>query len=602
MDIVDVVSSYVPLQKSGQRFKALCPFHTEKTPSFVVSPERQSWRCFGACATGGDAFAFVMRQENIEFSEAMRLLAQKAGIELSPQSQQQRDQNAALLTANRLAADFYHEKLKSPEGAAALQYLRRRGVDDAAIQAFQLGYSPNRWDGLRNYFASIDLPAADAVASGLIHRNDNGRTWDFFRDRLMFPIHDRKGDVIGFGGRQMDDAQPNPEVYNPKYINTASTPVFDKRSVLYGLHLAHSSIRDANTGIVVEGYMDVIAAHQHGYRNVVASMGTTLTENQVALLKSLANKFVLALDPDTAGQEATLRSLEASWKVIGEQSTTRRSLGVLHRRDNITLNIATLPQGKDPDELIRHDAAEWERLTQNAQPLMSYIIPAIAARFDITTGQGKSQVVDAVFPLIAATQNPFDQQRYTQDLANALGITLDELKAGLPRRTRRQRAQPPRPAAPRSEPDATAFTGNRDDVRENYLLTLLLNRPQLRERITHFSPECFRNSANREVFNRWMACTAIDDLEASIDEPLNAHLQSLASKPLVPMDTIESEWALDECIRILEYRHLVEQEQELLSTDDAATPPARELAPQVAQLNARIRATEARQHHRRHTP
>ena len=227
---------------------------------------------------------------------------------------------------------------------------------------------------------------------------------------------------------------PDEPGYNPKYINTSATPIFDKRNSLYAIHRANAPIRESNTSIIVEGYMDVIAAHQHGYTNVVASMGTALTESQVSQLKSLATNFVLALDPDTAGQEATLRSLEASWKVIGIQSASRgRSQGVLYQRDPITLSIAALPDGKDPDDLIRHDPAEWERLTSEAPPLMSYLIPAIASRFDTSTGHGKTQVVQAIYPLIAATENSFDRQRYEQDLANTLGVTIEALRAARPR-------------------------------------------------------------------------------------------------------------------------------------------------------------------------
>ena len=419
LDIVDVVSGYIALQKAGRSFKAPCPFHTERTPSFIVNPERQNWHCFGACSTGGDAFSFVMRHQNIEFSEALRILAQKAGVELNRTGRQNSDRRDKLHAANRLAATWYQERLKSPEGKAALGYLKERGVSPEMIDAFQLGYSPDSWDALKTYLTRMGAPESDAVEAGLLYRrDDDGRTWDFFRDRLMFPIHDRQGNVIGFGGRQLTEPAPDAPGYNPKYINTSATPIFDKRSSLYGIHRAHTAIRESNTGIIVEGYMDVIAAHQHGYANVVASMGTALTENQVSQLKSLATNFVLALDPDTAGQEATLRSLEASWKVIGLQSASRgRSQGVLYQRDPITLSIAALPEGKDPDELIRHDPAEWERLTKEASPLMSYLIPAIASRFDTGTGHGKTQVVEAIYPLIAATENPFDRQRLRAGLS-----------------------------------------------------------------------------------------------------------------------------------------------------------------------------------------
>ena len=603
LDIVDVVSGYVALQKSGRSFKAPCPFHTERTPSFIVNPERQSWHCFGACSTGGDAFSFVMRHQNLEFGEALRILAQKAGVELSQASKQDSDKRSKLHAVNRLAASWYQERLKSSEGAAAMDYLKRRGVNPEMIDTFQLGYSPESWDALKTYLKNMGAPEADAVESGLIYRNDeSGRTWDFFRDRLMFPIHDRQGNVIGFGGRQLTEPAPDAPGYNPKYINTAATPIFDKRSSLYGIHRAHSAIRESNTGIIVEGYMDAIAAHQYGYTNVVASMGTALTENQVSQLKSLATNFILALDPDTAGQEATLRSLEASWKVIGDQSASRgRSQGILYQRDPITLSIAALPEGKDPDELIRHDPTEWERLTKNAPPLMSYLIPAIASRFDTSTGQGKSQVVEAIFPLIAATQNSFDQQRYLQDLADALEVTPDaiqvavrELSAASRRHQRRQPRGSDTQSAAQQQVVSSALNSNREQVREDYLLRLLLNRPHLRHNLDEFSPEYLSSSANREIFARWLECLDLEELQTSLDEPLLAHLQSLNAVDIVPIDTLESERALNQCMQQLKRRHLLELQQTLLETIDNATPPPRELAAQISTLNEGIRATELR--------
>ena len=602
LDIVDVVSAYVALQKSGRSFKAPCPFHTERTPSFIVNPERQSWHCFGACSTGGDAFSFVMRHQNLEFGEALRILAQKAGVELSQASKQDSDKRSKLHAVNRLAASWYQERLRSPEGAAAMDYLKRRGVSPEMIDTFQLGYSPNRGNPLKNYLSGMGAPEADAIEAGLIYRNDEGRTWDFFRDRLMFPIHDRQGNVIGFGGRQLTDPAPDAPGYNPKYINTAATPIFDKRSSLYGIHRAHSAIRESNTGIIVEGYMDVIAAHQYGYTNVVASMGTALTENQVSQLKSLATNFILALDPDTAGQEATLRSLEASWKVIGDQSASRgRSQGILYQRDPITLSIAALPEGKDPDELIRHDPTEWERLTKNAPPLMSYLIPAIASRFDTSTGQGKSQVVEAIFPLIAATQNSFDQQRYLQDLADALEVTPDaiqvavrELSAASRRHQRRQPRGSDTQSAAQQQAVSSALNSNREFIRENYLLRLVLNRPTLQTFMDDFSPEYFRNTANREVFTRWMTCGGVDELEASLDEPLKEHLQILLSDNTPDLDSAESERALMECKQFITRQYLTEVREARLETSDPATPPSWDLLEEITTLDEGIRATELR--------
>ena len=602
LDIVDVVSGYVALQKSGRSFKAPCPFHTERTPSFIVNPERQSWHCFGACSTGGDAFSFVMRHQNLEFGEALRILAQKAGVELSQASKQDSDKRSKLHAVNRLAASWYQERLKSSEGAAAMDYLKRRGVSPEMIDTFQLGYSPNRGNPLKNYLSGMGASEADAIEAGLIYRNDEGRTWDFFRDRLMFPIHDRQGNVIGFGGRQLTDPAPDAPGYNPKYINTAATPIFDKRSSLYGIHRAHSAIRESNTGIIVEGYMDAIAAHQYGYTNVVASMGTALTENQVSQLKSLATNFILALDPDTAGQEATLRSLEASWKVFQRLASYQTPSGssLPTDTDPIVLKVAALPEGKDPDELIRSDPTEWERLKNEAPPLVRYLINAISSRFDTATEHGKSQVVEAIAPLILSADRVM-QERYLRDLAAKLDVTLDAIEAAIPRTpatSRRHQRRQPRgsdtQSAAQQQVVSSALNSNREQVREDYLLRLLLNRPHLRHNLDEFSPEYLSSSANREIFARWLECLDLEELQTSLDEPLLAHLQSLNAVDIVPIDTLESERALNQCMQQLKRRHLLELQQTLLETIDNATPPPRELAAQISTLNEGIRATELR--------
>lgn len=594
LDIVDVVSGYVELKKAGRNFKANCPFHTERTPSFVVNAERQSWRCFGACATGGDAFTFVMRKEGLEFGDTLRLLAQKVGVELTPQSKGESDRRDALWRINQLAATFYQEQLAGKQGAEARDYLKGRGVDKPTAENFQLGFSPNDWDGLKNYLKLLDASEEEAVQAGLIYRNEEGRTWDFFRGRLMFPIHDRQGKVAGFGARLMDSTPVKEDSYNPKYINTSATPIFDKRNTLYAMHLAQSDIREKDTGIIVEGYMDVIAAHQHGYTNVVASMGTALTENQVAMLKSLATNFVLALDPDVAGQEATLRSLESSWKVLGGQmaAARNRSVGVLYQREAVSLKIAALPDGRDPDELIRHDPKEWERITDEAEPLMDYLIPAIASRFDTSSGQGKTQVVETVFPLIAA-QNSLDQDRYLRKLADAIGVTPEALKASLPRpqatSRRRPNAAPPRNEA---EISTTTLNASPEAALEDYTMALLMTRPEFKEMMAEFSPEYFRSAEHREILARWLVTSDIDELQVSLDETLHARLQSLMAQELVPGDYRASERALDQCLRRLRQRHLKELQETLLDTSDPSTPPSRDLEQEIASVNAAIKLVE----------
>jgi DNA primase len=582
LDIVEVISGYVGLKKAGRSFKAVCPFHTEKTPSFVVNPERQSWRCFGACATGGDVFSFVMRQEGLDFGGALRLLAQKAGVELSPK--RDTDRYEGLYQINQATADFYREVLDSKEGLQARSYLDERGVNSEASSKFELGLSPGSWDGLKTHLLSKGYPEEVAVEAGLLRCNEEGGTRDFFKGRLMFPIHDRRGRIGGFGARALDDSMP-------KYLNTAATPIFDKRGTLYGYHLASGAIRDKNSGIIVEGYMDVIAAHQFDYTNVVASMGTAVTGEQVSQLKSLARNFVLALDPDAAGQEATLRSLESSWRMLGQDAASgrRSSLGVLYQREPLTLRIAALPEGRDPDALIREDAAEWERLTEEAVPLMDFLIPALASRFDLTTVEGKSQVVEALSRMISET-DPLEQDHYMQMLARTLGVTNEALKASLSRiRDSQAAGRRPHRRQPEPEVSASALASSTEDIVEDYTLALLLSKPELKEQVREFNPENFHKSEYREVFTRWLSCTTIGDLRESLNESLQGHVDYLAEKVLAPADRKESETGLAQCLRRLERRHLQELQESLLASEDPSLPPPRDMEVAIANVNARIR-------------
>lgn len=584
LDIVETVSGYVPLQKSGRYFKAPCPFHTEKTPSFTVNPERQGWHCFGACATGGDVFSFVMRMEGLDFGDALRLLADKTGVPLT--SRRDGDKNDVLHHINRVAARFYRDVLASAEGRDAGSYLEQRGVDDKTASTFELGMSPSGWEELKSHLVGLGFAERQAVEAGLLHRAEDGSTRDFFHGRLMFPIHNRRGEIAGFGARALDDSMP-------KYINTPSTPIFDKRSILYGLHLASEAIRHEGTGIVVEGYMDALTAHQYGYTNVVASMGTAVTQQQVSQLKSLASSFVLALDPDTAGQEATLRSLESSWRVLGRQESEVRhgAVSMLYQREPLTLRIAALPPDRDPDTLIRQDPKEWERLTREAMPLMDFLIPAVAARVDTGTGQGKTQVVETLFPIIASTKNDFDQERYFRKLAEAIDVSEESLRASIGGLKKSLGARTRARARRDSDTRVTVspLTGNPDDVLEEYVLVLLLDTLDLKEKISKVAAQYFNNSEYREIFTQWLSCTTIDDLREAVDESLQDELDRLLAKAPVSTDRREGEAALAESVGRLERRHLRDLQHEMLATEDAGTPPGRELERAVAEVNAAIK-------------
>ena len=585
LDVVEIVSGYVSLQKAGRNFKAPCPFHTEKTPSFIVNPERQSWRCFGACATGGDLFSFVMRQEGLDFAGAIRLLAHKAGVSLKPRDGN--DRSEKLYSVNQSAAKYYQDFLRSSDGTTGARYLRERGVDDDAIEKFGLGLSPDGWDGLRIHLSELGFAQDLMVEAGLLQQNDKGRSWDFFKGRLMFPIHDARGRVAGFGARALDDSMP-------KYLNTSGTSVFDKRSILYGLHLASGPIRDQRIGVVVEGYMDVIAAHQHGYPNVVASMGTALTERQVRSLRGLGTNFVLALDPDAAGQEATLRSLESSWRVFDARvlDNRRRSVGALYSRDPVTLRVAALPSGRDPDRLIREDSAEWQRIVADAEPVSDFYIRTAVAHLDVSTPQGKEQAVRVLAPVVTSAE-PVLQDHYFDLLSKTLGVSKDVLKASISRPAVRGRSSQGRATSgPSQAADITlsALAGGEGRL-EDYTLSLVLAMPDLRERVQDFAPEHFHKSEDREVFTRWLASSTIADLRLALDESLHDHLDYLTGEGLLAPDRQNYEAALVQCLQRLEERRSKEEQEALVTTDDASVPPSRDVEDQVADVNARLKAS-----------
>ena len=596
LDIVEVVAPYVTLQQSGRTFKANCPFHTERTPSFVVSPERQSWRCFGACAVGGDIFSFVMRAENMEFRDALKTLAQKAGVELQPE--RDRAASNAAQSANNAAADFYQRHLASEQGKPARDYLDERGVSAAAREKFKLGLSPDSWDGLVQHFKTFGVTRAAALAAGLVREADDGRPYDFFRGRLMFPISDRDGNVIGFGARALDDS-------NPKYINTAATEAFDKRNTLYALHVAAPTIRHTGTAVIVEGYMDAIAAHEHGFTNVVASMGTALTENQVSQLRSLAQNFVLALDPDAAGQEATLRSLESSWRVFRSAIARRSpsSQSVLSQYRPPALKIAELPAGQDPDTLIRNDPTLWESTVAEAQPLLDFVIPALVKRTDLAIPDSRANIARELARLINQLDE-MDQYEYWNRLAKELDVPLDTLRASLgsssyggERRTQGRRRTNQSDEGAEVEVSSAILGAEKAEPVEEYLLRLLIRHPNLIEDVRDADPQFFRRTENRQLFTTMLACPTIEKLREELEpEPvLNGLFDRLEREEFPPLSSGERELARNRCLSRLEERHLRDLQMSLVQTEAPDAAPQREVEPQIQQVNRRLKEIHSMQ-------
>ncbi len=405
LDLVNYIQQYVPLKRAGRVYKACCPFHAEKTPSFVVNPDRQTWRCFGACAEGGDVFNFAMKQHGWTFSEALRELGKQVGVEVerqSPQQQAQAEHGDQLRGLLQVAADFYHELLLNGAdsgAAAALDYAReKRGLTDATLRRFKIGYAPPGWSNLLDSLQQMGYTQELMLQAGLLSQNEAGRVYDRFRNRLMVPINDQRGRVVGFGARALDASD------NPKYLNSPQTAVFDKSQLLFALDQARESIRVSETAIIVEGYMDAIQAHQAGFTNVVAQMGTAMTEAQISrLAPRLAKRIILALDADSAGQNATMRSLEVARGVLRADHAGRLS---------VDLRILQIPDAKDPDDLIRETPERWQPLVDAAVPLVDYVIEMETRTLpDQPTIQQLEAVASHLMPMLQMSSDAL----YTKD-------------------------------------------------------------------------------------------------------------------------------------------------------------------------------------------
>ena len=511
LDIVELVSDYVTLQKTGRNFKGLCPFHSEKHPSFFVFPEQQSWHCFGACGTGGDIFSFIMKKEGIDFGQALRLLAQRGGITLGPleaPDKAEDEKKGRLFQINEAATEYYHHLLSSTKaGEAARSYLARRNVMPGNIKEFRLGFSPDAWETIKNYLLGKGYAEKELVEAGLIIEKEEGGSYDRFRNRLMFPICDIQGRVTGFGARALDDSLP-------KYINSPQTSIFDKSSSLYGVDKAKSAIRKENLAIIVEGYMDVLTAHQHGWQNVVGSMGTSLTGKQVEGIKRLTNNITLALDADLAGEEATLRG-----RAILAYS-------------NAEANVILLPPGKDPDEVIREDPALWQKLVEQAMPILNFAFQSVISKVDINKARDKSLAVQKLLPSIYEIKDPQQRFHYVEKLARELKIKTLDVEAALQKvKTARKRPQLSKPTE--QSRLARQFVSSPS---EEYCLALLLQYPELRPlaQDQELSSEHFESTENREVFVKWQHSSDISNLENKLDTSLLEHLYYLVKKIFPP--------------------------------------------------------------------
>lgn len=529
-DIVEVVNQYVTLTKAGRTFKALCPFHSEKHPSFFVYPEQQSWHCFGACNTGGDVFTFIMKKEGIDFGEALRLLAQRAGVTIPSRFEQDasKDKKERLYQVNEATAQYFNNLLlNSPAGEKARKYLANRGLSPETITNFQLGFSPNSWKALGQHLTERGYSESELLTAGLVIEAETGENHDRFRNKLMFPIFNTRGRITGFGARVLDDSLP-------KYLNSPQTPIFDKSGSLYGINLATPAIRQQNLAVIVEGYIDVITAHQNGFNNVVASMGTSVTEKQVSTLKKLTKNMALALDADTAGEEAMLRG-------ISYENTL-----------NAEVRVVILPRGKDPDDIIKEDVEIWQHLLAEALPVVDYTFNIVTSELDLTTARDKSLAVDKLLPMIAEIKNPVRQAHYLQKLARQVKVSERSIEVALSR-VKASRGKPNAKDSHTLHPLLSSSGGLLSNRLEEYCLALLLQHSELKERCQGPSPEYFQNTENREIFIAWQQVDDLPSLKEKLEPAILEYIDSLITRNL-PSNQIEQKYA--NCILRLREKYL----------------------------------------------
>ncbi len=530
IDIVDLVSETVQLRRSGKNYTGFCPFHSNtRTPAFVVFQETGTWRCFGQCNEGGDIFSYVMKKDGLDFSETLHYLAEQAGVQLkpfTPQEQATAEEHENLRSLMEEAVTFYrHQLLNTPSGQAALGYLHKRGLDDETIETFGLGYAPDAWDAAGQHFRSKKYRNEDLLACGLVSERESGGVYDRFRNRVMFPIRDMRGRMTGFGARVL-----NPDDV-PKFINSPQTPLFDKGRLLYGLDRARKSIRSQDQAVIVEGYLDVIALHQAGYTNAISPMGTALTEHQLYQLKRFTRRIVLALDPDAAGDKATLRGLQIARKTLDrEQDPVFDARGLLRHEARLQadIRVTALPEGMDPDDVVNRDPKEWDSILENANPIVLHVMETLAASRDLDDPKVKDEIAAQVLPLIRDIPSPIERDTYRQRLARMLRVDERALLETGGRAAPRRRRVPKKTTAATDKQIPTSIVGGY--ALEAHALGVLLRRPDLlykvdrhllKHGLSRLTLEDFQHAGHQSIL-RLLQESVNQDLAEPLDFVLNS--------------------------------------------------------------------------------
>jgi DNA primase len=536
--IVEVISDFVSLKKSGKNYLGLCPFHSERTPSFTVNEEKGIFHCFG-CGAGGNIFNFLMRTSHLNFPEAVKELAKRYGItlpqrELSEEEKRRRSLKARLFEINELVAEFYHRMLAAQkEGEEGRRYLAQRGISEQIVAEHRLGFAPAAWDSLALFLQNKGAPLNLAQDLGLIIPRKEGSGaggrpsfYDRFRSRVIFPIINEGGRVSGFGGRIIDNAPTNGPQPSPKYMNSPESPIYRKGQMLYGLNVAKGPIRERGLALIVEGYMDLLSLHQEGIRNVVASLGTALTAAQVSLLARYTREAVLVFDADESGQKATQRSLE------------------LFLHEAISARVVSLPSGFDPDSFIRQEkAAGFQRILNEALPVVEYMLEQAIRRHATQTVEGKVRAVRELIPALIRLKDPLEQSLYVERVASRLGLKESQIRAQLRAKgTPAEEAAKPPPRAPQGP------------THERLLLQLMLLRNQVIPEVEEVvGKDGFSDARHRKLAGELMAFwqtgkkVNVQELLSRVgDEDVKALISELL---LAEESVIDADRMLRDCLR-----------------------------------------------------
>ncbi|HDY72597.1 MAG TPA: DNA primase [bacterium] len=508
LDIVEVISSYIKLIKAGANYKALCPFHGEKTPSLFVSPSRQMWHCFG-CSEGHSIFDFVMKIEGVEFGDALRILAHKAGVELKPIKPELRTKRQRFYEICELATKFYEKQLeKSSKGKEIKEYLLKRGINEESIKKWRLGWAPDAWRSLAGFLGSQNYSLEETQKAGLSIKGEKG-SYDRFRSRIMFPVFDLNSQVIGFGGRVLKK-----EKELAKYMNTPNTLLYDKSKILYGLNKSKIEIRKNDFCVLVEGYIDVILAHQEGKANVVATAGTALTPFQLAILKRYSSNLRLAFDMDFAGDAATKRGID------------------LARARGFDIKVVKMPEGKDPADIISKDAEEFGKLVNNAVSILDFHFQNAFSQFDKKTAEGKRKISNILLPVIKGVLNKIEQASWVQELATQLNVKEKDIEIEL-KKVKIEEASNPVLEVNNFQKQVAKKT--KKQVLEERLLTLLLKFPQHlssvdKEIVPYFS------SQTQEIINNFENLDKISTEFSNIISTLSlrAEVEQIEEEEILP--------------------------------------------------------------------